>query len=211
MHTILLHNLEPHRFYPRPFGYSYYARPWELARDVWHEVASMIHRGVFGWDRTDTWSLDAHLAKILPQMLRYLADQDHGVPSWVFDAIGHPEYGTWFGNQADDSETESRVIGEEARRWWRQWLYDHAQAFEDWARLMEEGWTGSLYPKDYLETTFAAQVRDLGLEGAFDASDPVDALSYEEKEDAKRAWKANLTQVKLRMHDLIDHFESLWD
>ena len=224
MSNILLHYVEPHRFHPRTFnprgcsfGSSYYARPWAIARDLWREAGSIVHRGFYGWSHADTWSLDAQLAHVLPLMLRHLADHAPGHPLGVYEAIGHPEHATGFGASEASTvhtvhgEEDSEAISEEADRYWRQWLRDHAQAFDDYRELMKEGWSGPLYPEGYWDSTFAAQVRELGLEAAFDAPGPLDALSDEEKQAAMQVWEAKVVRVKSLMHELVDHFEDLWD
>ena len=216
--NILLHYLEPHRFHPRPFdpsgcsfGSSYYTRPWALVRDLWHEAGSISHRGIYGWSHADTWSLDAHLARVLPLMLRHLADHVPGTPLWVFEAIGHPEWGAGLRVHALHREEDSGNISEEAARYWRAWLRDHAQAFDDYNDLMKQGWSGPLYPEGYWDSTFTAQVRELGLEAAFDAPTPLDALSDEEKQAAVQAWEVKMARVKNLMRQLVDHWEDLWD
>ena len=224
MRAILLHYVEPHRFHPRPFdrhsssfGSSYYARPWALVSDLWHEADSIVHRGLYGWDGSDTWSLDAHIVRILPEMLRYLADHTHGSPMWMHGAGDGTEAETTPTNPIDQTiHTDHLDIGKASRgqdafERWKSWLRDHAQAFDDWSRLMEAGWTAPLSPAAYWETTFEAQVRELGLEAAFNAPGPLDALSDEEKQAALDAWEEKVAQARWSMHELIDHFEDLWD
>lgn len=113
--TAVYHFTEKDRFFPQPFKklgvgffYSYWMRPWELVKDMWHDLASFIHRGRYGWDMGDTWSMDMYLAIVISQMLRHLK-------------ACHVAY--W----NDDSGNEGYEI----------WLEKTAQAFEGYWLLME--------------------------------------------------------------------------
>jgi hypothetical protein len=121
-------HLEPHRFAPHPFNkegcafwYSYYVRPWELARDLWFESRSVLHRGIYGWAVEDTWSLDRHLSVILPQMLRRLKEDAYGIPTWCFSP--------------DDPELDNV---DKARENWQAWLEAKAKALESFIELLDE-------------------------------------------------------------------------
>jgi len=129
--TILRHYVEPHRFAPRSFhraggsfGSSYYARPWTLVRDLLSEARAILRRGLRGWDDSDVWSLDSHLAAILPPMLRHLNHTKHGTPLWCFDGeltvLGHPD----------------AAAQQEAHQRFSTWLEQKAVAFETWTQLV---------------------------------------------------------------------------
>lgn len=226
MNTIILHYVELHRFHPRPFDpkgcsfrSSYYARPWALVRDLGHEVGSIVHRGLFGWARADAWNVDAHIARVLPELLRCLADHCPGYPLWIDSAADQRGEGSTSPSSevplihamdTGDAEADAGT-SRQAHEYWRQWLRDRAQAFDDWSQLTKDGWTGPLYPAGYWDTTFAAQVQDLGLEAAWDTPGPLDALSDEEKQAALHAWEEKIARAKGLMHELIDHLEDLWD
>lgn len=61
------------RFFETEGWWKYYRHhPLEPFRMLYDLVTSAWHRAKWGWDTTDTWSLDTHLATILPPMLRNL-------------------------------------------------------------------------------------------------------------------------------------------
>jgi len=146
---IIYHHFELHRFRPRPFhwdgcgfSYSYYARPWSIFSDLWHDFTSFVHRGLYGWDITDTWNLDHHLLKLLPQLLRAMIESKPGTPVWCAEAA-NPDH-NWeqdpFGQDAD---------WERAEAYFAQWIEDRAQACEILAQLREDGpYTQFDYPLD---------------------------------------------------------------
>jgi hypothetical protein len=129
---IILHHLEPHRFAPRPcnslggaFRCSYYARPWALVSVLLREVRAVVRRGLRGWDDSDVWSLDYHLAAILPSMLRHLNQTKHGTPVWCLD----PDPTNPSGYDTTSDRGHQRFAA---------WLERKASAFEEWTHLMEE-------------------------------------------------------------------------
>jgi hypothetical protein len=63
-----------HHFIEEPITYFY--RPWKLPLDLFREMKAFIHRGLFGWHFSDTWSMDVYLAEIISDMLRALAYED---------------------------------------------------------------------------------------------------------------------------------------
>lgn len=67
----------------RPFFYNRYisvengfwwliTHPFSTCRDIFGCLRAAWHRGVWGYDFSDVWSLDAHLALVLPVQLRVL-------------------------------------------------------------------------------------------------------------------------------------------
>ena len=58
------------------FPYS----PWRWPSNWPHNIKSFFQRGRLGWANYDTWNMDNYLGKILPAMLRHLADNHIGYP-----------------------------------------------------------------------------------------------------------------------------------
>ena len=61
--------------------------PYNLRRIKW-----FFQRGKRGWADCDTWGVDYHLAKIVPEMLRHLQENAHGYPG--YGAASTP--GKWY-------------------------------------------------------------------------------------------------------------------
>ena len=225
MNTIILHYVELHRFHPRPFDQkgcsfrsSYYARPWALVRDLGHEVSSIVHRGLFGWARADAWNVDAHIARVLPELLRCLADHCPGDPLWMDSPADQRGEGSTSPSSdvplihamdTGDAEADAGISGQ-AHEYWRQWLRDQAQAFDDWSQLTKEGWTGPL-SRRLLGYDVCCPGPGARFGSGFRCAGPLDALSDEEKQAALHAWDEKIARAKGLMHDLIDHLEDLWD
>ncbi len=49
--------------------------------DCVYEIIYFVQRGVYGWSTRDCWSIDSHLSEIIPEMLRWLKENKHGVPT----------------------------------------------------------------------------------------------------------------------------------
>jgi hypothetical protein len=92
-------------------------RPRELRR----EIRWGIQRWRRGYSDCDVWSIDHHLARIIPPMMRQLSTILHGAPGYLIDEYGSPE--------AAEAE-------------WRRILEAVAVGFEAWAIIFDE------YPTD---------------------------------------------------------------
>jgi hypothetical protein len=55
-------------------------RIWSKIKDVPREIKWFWQRGSRGWADCDTWSIDYHLCRIIPPMIRKLKKNDHGYP-----------------------------------------------------------------------------------------------------------------------------------
>ena len=49
--------------------------------DCVDETIYFVQRGIYGWSVRDCWSIDSHLSEIIPEMLRWLKENKHGVPT----------------------------------------------------------------------------------------------------------------------------------
>ena len=61
------------------FGY-YLIRPWAFFHDLYREIRTIVRRGLYGYDVSDTWSLDNYLSQWMPAALSHLQENMHGVP-----------------------------------------------------------------------------------------------------------------------------------
>jgi hypothetical protein len=48
---------------------NWWRRPWELPYDLYREARDFIHRGLYGFSKSDTWSLNDYLASWIPSAL----------------------------------------------------------------------------------------------------------------------------------------------
>lgn len=220
--AMILHRIERHRLRPQPFDpescgfwYSYWARPWELLVDAWRELRSIWHRGCYGWDITDTWSLDHYLATILPALLRALAATTQGFPVSAYREIGHPE---WLYGEDTAALREARAAHKEedsatAAAWWHAYLERLASAFETWKGLADVDPFDMLYPPGVKEAEeerlLAGSVRDWLTR----TTGPhfLDTVSAEDKRLADFFYEAQIEHARGEMRLLFDHFEELWD
>lgn len=59
-------------------------RPWEIAEEIWHRIKWAWQRVYKGWDNRVVWSIDAHLARMIPIWIRKLKEDKCGVPMMMF-------------------------------------------------------------------------------------------------------------------------------
>lgn len=96
----------------------YVTLPVEWPKDRYADLVAFWQRGRRGWADRDVWNLDAHLAAIIPQMLRHMADTTYSFHSnETGDIVMHSV-------DVDGNEDE----GER----WKAYLRDWAQAFDDY-------------------------------------------------------------------------------
>ena|ERR1700756_4663120 len=55
-------------------------RTWNKITDIPTNIKEYHHRGKHGWAESDAWSVDNHLVKIIPPMLRQMADANNSYP-----------------------------------------------------------------------------------------------------------------------------------
>ena len=59
-------------------GYRRFCWPWWRhwldPRTYWYALETFCHRGLYGWDRRDVWSIDMYLSEVIPEMLEHYLD-----------------------------------------------------------------------------------------------------------------------------------------
>jgi hypothetical protein len=58
--------------------------PWVIARYIWNHIRYAWQRVFYGWDERVIWSIDLHLAGMIPLWMRQLKTDKHGVPTMCF-------------------------------------------------------------------------------------------------------------------------------
>lgn len=70
------------------YNVSYYFRhPITFIEDIGREIKWAWQRVFRGWDDRAAWSVDTWMFEILPQILRQLKENKHGIPMFCFDAV----------------------------------------------------------------------------------------------------------------------------
>ena len=174
--------------------------------DLGHEVSSIVHRGLFGWARADAWNVDAHIARVLPELLRCLADHCPGYPLWMdspADQRGEgstsPSSDVPLIHAMDTGDAEADAgISRQAHEYWRQWLRDRAQAFDDGSQLrLEGGVDRAPLSRRLLGYDVCCPGPGARFGSGFRSPGPLDALSDEEKQAALHAWDKKMLGRKV--------------
>lgn len=63
----------------------YITHPWEYIYDLYRDIRMIIERGIYGYARSDVWSLDYYLCTFLPSAFRELANNSVGCPPDLYD------------------------------------------------------------------------------------------------------------------------------
>jgi hypothetical protein len=119
-----------------PKGYADYAayyvlmHPWEILR-YWKRQTKYAWQRVFrGWDDRVIWSIDYHMGVVIPQWLRTLKVEQHGVPMSMFEGLEEET----LENGAIGYNDENMKIAEER---WNKILDEIADGFEAYNKIDE--------------------------------------------------------------------------
>lgn len=82
-----------------------------------------------GWDDRAVWSIDVHLANVIPQMVRQLKEVTHGTPHEMF------EEDDWDDEKYEYKEGALELASEK----WARTLEEIAEGFEEYYKLSVEG------------------------------------------------------------------------
>jgi len=106
----------------RLFAYRpryYLLRPWEAVQEMWDffigGALAFYRRGRRGWAHQDTWNMDIYLARIIAEMLAYLAETGTGYPI------------TFVESRDEKSDHEQ----------WKAYLLEMRAAFADYVKLYD--------------------------------------------------------------------------
>ena len=72
------------RYLSMPFGH-YVIRPHKFIYDLYREIRTVIRRGIYGWDYSDTWSFDCYLEHVIYHALKYFQENRIGHPANITD------------------------------------------------------------------------------------------------------------------------------
>jgi len=94
------------KWYEKVWNFFYYPtwRVFDKIRYFPKEVKWFYQRGKRGWSDCDSWNIHAHLAEIIPPMLKQMKKNLHGHPVAMYEDTSKYEY----------TEEEEKVAGE---RW----------------------------------------------------------------------------------------------
>jgi len=94
---------------------------WSKIEDIPLNVKTFVQRGKRGWAESDVWGFHRYLADVIPEGLRWLKENKHGVPS---------EF-CW------DKETGKEIPFEEADKKWEEVLDKMLKGFDIIEKLDE--------------------------------------------------------------------------
>lgn len=166
---------------------------WDFPTDLVYEIRHAWQRYRRGWSFRDTWAMDWHLTKILPEMLEHLKKTNHGVPCAVFvKADGEDEHG----NPTDEAH-------EKAKARWNKIMDSMILTFKIARKIEEDHWF--YQPSDQYDVKLANKYRKIQKElrakrpNLYDEHDN-HVMTKEECKVYEKGWKLFQT-----------HFFSLWD
>ena len=96
------------------FGYArwyYLTHPWEWVEDLLHNLRWAWQRVYRGWDDRVVWSIDGHLATMMPIWLQRLKETNHGVPCLFTNDNDYAE-----GERLWNEKLDAMISGFEAAR-----------------------------------------------------------------------------------------------
>ena len=64
-------------------GYRFMRAPFRATKYWFGNLKSFFMRGRMGWAPIDAWDTDSYLGKVIPMMLRHLADHHMGIPGYI--------------------------------------------------------------------------------------------------------------------------------
>jgi hypothetical protein len=70
------------------YGATYaLTRPWKILRHIEHQIEYAWQRVFRGWDDRVIWSIDYHMAVVVPEWIRTLKVRQHGIPMSMFEGL----------------------------------------------------------------------------------------------------------------------------
>lgn len=105
-------------------GYGAYhalTHPWLIIGGWGRELKWAWQRATRGWDDTAVWSIDTYLSKLIPELVRRLAEKNIGFPAILHD---------------------DNITADEAEAKWNAILIEIAEGFEDYHKKQFECFMG---------------------------------------------------------------------
>ena len=103
--------------------------------DCVYEIIYFVQRGVYGWSIRDCWNVDSHLSEIIPEMLRWLKENKHGVPNDFVEAAKKMRKG----NDASATADYDDAVLEQGEILYNAMLDEIIAGFESYQKL-ESPW-----------------------------------------------------------------------
>lgn len=85
-------------------GYRFWRAPIKATSYWFGNLKAFFRRGRYGFSYMDVWDTDSYLSKVIPSMLRHLAQYHCGVPGYIYEK--YPE----------DDETASKIWAQDLNR-----------------------------------------------------------------------------------------------
>lgn len=72
-------DVRPYTIWTYPYSKHYYlTHPWRLVKEFWHNLRGAYWRSKYGFAPTDVWEFGYAFLEVVPQMLKYLAENSMG-------------------------------------------------------------------------------------------------------------------------------------
>lgn len=174
-----------------PYGYLH--NPWQLVRDTYYNFKYMCQRIYRGWDDRAVWSVDAWFCDIMPELLKKLQKNKHGIPAEMFE------------DQMNITDEDQEIAEEK----WNKILHEMIEGIEAGQSLINDvspAWDevhdefNRRYPgMDWLlDDTYKSKLEEIEKEFNYDAKE--------------KAWHDDKTaKFNKGMKLFHKHFFSLWD
>lgn len=105
-----------------PYSKKYLiTHPWLWFKCTWRNIRDAWRRSVYGWTYGDVWDWDHWFARVVPDMLRYMADHGSAYP-------GHPPFETpekwhdWLHEMAHLIETADEAWQDEHNEYYKEYM-----------------------------------------------------------------------------------------
>ena len=107
-----------------PYNKKYLiTHPWQWFRCTWRNIRDAWHRSVYGWTYGDVWDWDMWFMRVVPDMLRHMANKGSAYPGHI--PFETPEkWHDWLQHMAHLIETADETWQDEHNEFYRDYM-DH--------------------------------------------------------------------------------------
>lgn len=107
-----------------PYNKKYLiTHPWQWFRCAWRNIRDAWRRSVYGWTYGDVWDWDTWFARVVPDMLRHMANKGSAYPGRI--PFETPEkWHDWLQHMAFLIETSDEAWQDEHNEFYRDYM-DH--------------------------------------------------------------------------------------
>lgn len=143
----------------------YLTHPWKLFTEFFRGCKMAYKRAVYGWCPWDVWDWDNWFMGVVPDQLRYLADNGHAYPGREpFETS--EKWHEWLHHIADLIETGSEQWQDEHNEYYKDFMDELMNRDVILTEIDENGNTHhKLHPKTELDKNYYNRYKELGEQG----------------------------------------------